>query len=344
MVAEALVAARCIVCSDAGSAVICRAVEVRAHMEYLLQFHGRRLHPGPGDGLLRSALADRARFTQDYATDIVGCKECGSVFRSPRPPDAAILRAYIEDRYGHRRLAALFEGQRALQRRKARYLRRWLPTGRRLRVVEVGSFVGGFLAAGMEQGWETLGVDPGREVNQFCGERGLPVFPGTLPEARFPAGSVDCVAIWNTLDQMPDPGPTLAAARRLLRPGGILAVRVPNGNCFRLLAAGLRHLTGPWNRWLRTLMAWNNLLAFPYLHGYSVRALGRLLAGHGFEQIAVCPDTLVRLSDGQTAAWAAWEERALKSVCRLAAGIEALLPDSTMATAPWFDAYYRVPA
>jgi hypothetical protein len=152
------------------------------------------------------------------------------------------------------------------------------------------------------------------------------------------------VAIWNTLDQIPDPGPTLAAARRLLRPGGLLAVRVPNGDCFRRLAAGLRHLAGPWNRWLRTLMAWNNLLAFPYLHGYSVRALGCLLARHGFEQIAVCPDTLVRLSDGQTAAWAAWEERALKGLCRLAAGIEARLPDSTLATAPWFDAYYRVVA
>jgi SAM-dependent methyltransferase len=344
MVAEALVAVRCVVCSDEGSALICGADEVRAHMEFLRQFHGRRLHAGPGREPPPSAFADRARFTQDYATDIVACRQCGSVFRSPRPPDGEILRAYIEDRYGHRRLAELFESQRALQRRKARYLRRWLPTGRRVRVVEVGSFVGGFLAASLEQGWETLGVDPGREVNQFCGERGLPVFPGTLPEACFPAGSVDCVAIWNTLDQIPDPGPTLAASRRLLRPGGLLAVRVPNGDCFRRLATGLRHLAGPWNRWLRTMMAWNNLLAFPYLHGYSVRALGRLLARHGFEQIAVCPDTLVRLSDGQTAAWAVWEERALKGLCRLAAGIEARLPDSTLSTAPWFDAYYRVAA
>lgn len=50
-------------------------------------------------------------------------------------------------------------------------------------VVEVGSFVGGFLAAAQRRGWSIRGVDPGREVVNFCQGRGLSVFYGTLNDA-----------------------------------------------------------------------------------------------------------------------------------------------------------------
>ncbi|MGH8006741.1 MAG: methyltransferase domain-containing protein [Candidatus Binatia bacterium] len=240
-------------------------------------------------------------------------------------------------------METLFEAQVELYRPKARLLRRWLAAGPEIRVVEVGSFVGGFLAAGQEYSWNMLGIDPGEEVDAFCRGKGLHVFRGTLSEASLETNSIDCVAIWNTFDQLPYPDPTLTAARRVLRPGGIMAVRVPNGVCFRLVVAWTRRLPRPLRGWLRAALAWNNLLAFPYLYGYSVRTLDALFSRFDLQRVFVQPDTLTRLADAQTKTWAAWEESMLKLFWRFAARLDALRLRGALAVAPWVDAYYRLP-
>jgi hypothetical protein len=94
-----------------------------------------------------------------------------------------------------------------------------------------------------------------------------------------------------------------------------------------------------WRPPLRTLllaaMAWNNLLAFPYLYGYSTSTLDRLVGAYGFERIACDGDVLARLADEHTKRWAAAEERACKALWRLwIAGAGAGGP------APWLDCYY----
>jgi SAM-dependent methyltransferase len=341
MQAEPLQAVRCVLCGDDAFAVICAGAEVQAQSAYVQRFHRRRLRPSRDGAPSRDALVDRADFTQEYTPDIVSCTRCGLVARNPRPSDQAIANAYSYDHYGQERLAALFESQSALYRPKAKFLRRWLPKGPQVRVVEVGSFVGGFLAAGQSYGWTMIGADPGTEVNLFCRSQGLPVFRGTLAELPWQNKTADCIAIWNTFDQLPDPEPTLSSACRLLRPGGLLVVRVPNGACFRLAARLLRRLPAPLAGGLRAGLAWNNLLGFPYLHGYSVQTLDWLLARYGFRRIAVYADTLPRLSDAQTKRWAVEEERVVKGCWKLLAQLEAAAPASRLQTAPWFDAYYQ---
>ncbi len=329
----------CVVCGGNAFTTVCPAQEIEVQRHYLRWFHRRRLRPDAPP----EALADRAEFTQDYATDVVSCADCGLLLRNPRPRRDAIARAYQQDDYGIERLNSLFATQRALCRPKSRFLQRWLRPG--ARVVEVGSFVGGFLAAGREQGWEMLGIDPGEEVAVFCEARGLPVVRATLADAPVANGSADAIAIWNTFDQMPDPGPTLAAARRLLRPGGLLAIRVPNGACFQEAAVQLRRFRHSRRRLpasgLLCALAWNNLLAFPYLYGYPVPTLDRLFSRYGLRRVHARGDTLVPLGDAQTRPWAIWEERIVKAICRLAARLEALRPQSRFTLAPWLDGFYQ---
>jgi SAM-dependent methyltransferase len=310
------------------------------HLAYLRAFHRRRLRPAERDSL-SAALTERAEFTQDYATDIVACTDCGLVFRDPRPDASAIMHAYEHDRYGEERLRALFDSQVELFRPKARYLRRWLGSGPEIFVVELGSFVGGFLAAGRECGWRITGIDPGEEVAAFCEQQGLQVLRETAEATLLPAASVHCVAIWNTFDQLADPDATLRSVQRLLRPGGILTVRVPNGESFRRAVDWQRRLPRPFGGVVRAGMAWNNLLAFPYLDGYSPRTLNRLLARYGMRRLAVHPDVLTRLADAHTKTWAAWEERALKRAWQTAARLDATRPGCSGTVAPWFDAYYE---
>jgi Methyltransferase domain len=161
----------------------------------------------------------------------------------------------------------------------------------------------------------------------------LTVQQATAPEALVPEGSIDLVAIWNTFDQLPDPRPTLAAARRWLRPSGVLALRVPNGLAFRDAIAAARAHPSAAGHLIFTALAWNNLLSFPYLQGYTPASLDRLMAETGARRIRFDPDVLTRLADRQTKSWAAAEEWVSKAAWKAVAAVDPR-------HAPWFDVYY----
>jgi SAM-dependent methyltransferase len=330
--------AACAVCAAAESTPVASAAQIEAQLRYLRLFHGRRVR-GQRDG---RTLEERADFTHDYATAVVECIRCGLVYRDPRPDTAAIARAYAKDEYGEERLEALFDSQLELFRPKADAVRQQLTRSAAPTVIEIGSFVGGFLAAMREQGARAVGVDPGEEVVGFCRAKGLDVVRGSVEDDQLANGAADCVAVWNTFDQLPQPQETLIAIRRLLRPGGLLVIRVPNGALFRRAAVWLRQGPKAMRPWLSAALAWNNLLAFPYLHGYSLASLDRLLASHSFERVAFQPDVLTRLADARTKRWAALEEKMLKGACRLAVRLDRSGSPRGAEIAPWFDAYYRM--
>ena len=328
----------CAVCRSARHRIVASTAELEAQTRYLRRFHTRRMRPDRGS----DDLAERAEFTQDYATNVVACTSCGLIFRDPRPRAAAIAEAYAGDTYGAERLRTLHDSQLEMFRPKAQTLRRWLAPRREPVVIEIGSFVGGFLAAAREQGWQVLGIDPGEEVGRFCASLGLSVLRENVEACEFPADAADCVAIWSTFDQLPTPHPTLTAIRRFLRPGGILALRFPNGACFQRAAGWMQRWPRPIRGPLRASMAWNNLLGFPYLYGYSAPTLDRLLARYDFERVGFRADVLVRLADARTKTWAKWEERSLKALWRAAAAADTGSEPRGAAIAPWCDAYYRL--
>jgi SAM-dependent methyltransferase len=323
----------CAVCGSARVEIVCDARDIRAQLAWVWRFHGRRLaHPAA-----RGALEDRTDFTQGFVTNVVACAACGLLFRDPRPTPEAIARAYARDAYEPARLDALLRGERTLFRHKVRALARWLPPPG-ARVLELGSFVGGFLDVARDAGWDARGVDPGEEVVSYCRARGLHVVRGTVDDLDAPPGFFDLVAIWNTFDQLPEPGPTLDAVARLLRPDGTLVLRVPNGLCYRRAITALRRLAEPLAVMLRGALAWNNLLGFPYLYGYTPRTLARLCAAHGFATADVRPDTLVRLSDEATRRWAAVEESMVKGGWRLLWSLGCM---RAIENAPWLDVVLR---
>ena len=331
----------CVVCKNEFFEILCSASDVEAHLRYLHSFHRRRLRLNAEGLKAEEALIDRAHFTQNYITNIVICTACGCVCRNPHPAAHAVLNAYSSDRYGEHRLEGLFETQIEFYRRKAHQLRRWLVGRSNVKILEVGSFVGSFLAVGREYGWEMCGVDPGKEVNTFCRQKGFQVFEGTLAEVPLQDDALDCIAIWNTFDQLADPRPTVSAAFRLLRPGGILAIRTPNGQCFRYAISWMRRWPSFLGVWLRAALAWNNMLAFPYMYGYSLRPLDFLLAQHGFARIGEQADVLPQLADDHTKDWAAQEERWLKQLWLLTVKCLPFRSTKRLAFAPWIDVYYR---
>jgi SAM-dependent methyltransferase len=312
----------CDACGEAAADEVASSGELASQAELARRFHGDRLARRS-----RAALEERASFTHDYATSLLACRSCNLVYRSPRPTAASVLHAYEGERYAAERLPQMIASQCELFRPKARALAGMLGPG--AHVLEVGSFVGGFLREARESGLEAVGLDPNEQMAELGRRAGLWVVPETLEAfvARRDLPLFDAIAIWNTFDQLPRPRAALAAALRLLRPAGLLLLRFPHGACFQRLSA-----VKPCP--VRAL-AWNNLLGFPYLHGYGLRSLGALAGGFGMICESVTGDTLGLVADESYAHWARLEERLVKAAQRRRWARD-------LGLAPWLDVQLRV--
>jgi SAM-dependent methyltransferase len=333
----------CLLCGGSDFVVIAVPSDIAAQHCYLEQFHQRRLVDNLSAETRRASLTDRVSFMHNYETNILACRGCGLLCRNPHPPAEAVTEAYAGDRYEQPYLEAEFESQLTWARAKIPLVARHVAAHRSLHMVEVGSFVGGFLEAAREHGWDIIGIDPGEAVVRFCRDRGLPVLQGTLEEASQPSNGLDAVVIWNTFDQLPDPRPLLMTIAQLLKPDGLLVIRIPHGNCYRSALEFTKI-----RRWTRkpiyTGLAWNNLLSFPYLYGYGLTTLDSLVGEFGLVRVAVYPDTLMTTAVPEMKWWVTIEERLVKRLWRLATTLALSIGDSSLGSAAWLDVYYRKPA
>lgn len=140
----------------------------------------------------------------------------------------------------------------------------------RLTVVDAGCGLGGFLHhVRQDPRVVPRGVESSPVAVAYARERlGLDVQQGLAEDLPLPDGCADVLTMWHVLEHSPSPRAALAEARRVLRPGGVLAVEVPHGGS--LLAA----LFGP---------RWFFLQPPTHLTLFSRAALGELVQQAGFE-------------------------------------------------------------
>ena len=311
---------RCVICGGSDTTEVAGPSELRVEAELLWAFHMKRLSPHTPP----ERLVDRVAFSQDRPWRVVQCDACGLVFRSPAEKRSELRAAYTTDAPSRETLMALHGAQRNACKSQARRLRRHLR--RRGRGLEVGSYVGAFLAAARDARWQFEGLDVNTGVNAFTRSLGFTVHDGDLEhfksERRY-----DAVAIWNTFDQLPDPRAAVAAAAKLLRPGGVLAIRVPNGASYAAWSGRLGG-RGPMRALASIVMAHNNLLTFPYRFGFTPSSLSVLLEDIGFQVERVVFDSLVPTADEWTRPWARVEERLLRPLTRV--------------SKPWLEIYARL--
>lgn len=330
----------CLLCGATDFVVISDRQDMSAQHRYLERFHRARLSKRWTSESLPSSLRDRTSFTHNYETHIVACRMCGLLCRNPHPPAEAVSAAYAHDSYAASHLHAEWQAQLAWARNKVRCVARHVKQRSNPRMIEVGSFVGGFLSAAREYGWDIMGVDPGEVVVHFCRSQGLSVFEGTFEQLSPRPEETDAVLIWNTFDQVPDPRVLLSSIVRALKPEGLLVLRVPHGHCYRTALSIAR--AHPWARdAVYTGLIWNNLLTFPYLYGYGLSTLDSLLEEFGLTRKAVYPDTLMQSAIPEMTWFATVEERMVKQLCRTTTALVTWMGDRRLSTAGWLDVYYR---
>ena len=208
------------------------------------------------------------------AADVEGCRECGSLFRSPGEV-ADVVGRYRDDEYG----GAVLERLHGAETKACVRDRDWLATHglrRGARILEVGSYVGGLLAVADLCGCAAIGVDVGRETSAFTRALGFDVVTGELDAHRFPSQSFDAVFVLNCFEQLPDPGRTLHELRRVLRDDGSLMIRTPDADFVRAAhTASIRAVAG------RT-----GVLGVPFVRCLSSRALDAMLRACHFQPVA----------------------------------------------------------
>jgi SAM-dependent methyltransferase len=164
-------------------------------------------------------------FTKQQAT-FVRCRNCAFVFINPRPSAAWLAARY--EYYGTAyftnpdKLASDFHSTR----HDAELA---LLHGLSGRLLDVGCATGSFVAAARTAGFDARGIDISPESTRYGREvLGLALDVGDLYERRYPPETFDIVTLWATLEHLPDPNRFLSEARRLLVPGGRIAISVPN--------------------------------------------------------------------------------------------------------------------
>jgi SAM-dependent methyltransferase len=199
---------------------------------------------------------------------IAQCTKCSFLFVDPRPTPQALDRLYAS-RDDNPYYA---EGYEPLERELPTlvdvvgFIKSYVPRGK---LLELGCGRGDFLGVAQERGFEVEGCDIGAEADEkFLIHHGA---LHTLPLAK---STYDVVVTRNTLEHLFDPTAEVRAVHELLKPGGLLYIKVPG--------ADFEH------GWRRRMMSRTPLGFAPpwHLNYFNKATLTRFLNRLGFEVVA----------------------------------------------------------
>ncbi len=165
---------------------------------------------------------------------VVSCEGCGLVFLSPRPREEAALALYQDPAYydsetkghGYDEYLEVRDNWLRTFRHRLHRIGRYQPRGR---LLDVGCGPGFLLDAAAALGYEAWGIDPSAYAVALASERHPDrVRVAVLETADFAPQSFDLVIAADAFEHVYAPLRVLAAAERLLRPDGVLAITTPD--------------------------------------------------------------------------------------------------------------------
>lgn len=267
--------------------------------------------------------------------DLVRCQACGFAQPAALPTlpryfarmyDQRWSEDWMAHEYGSAYKDLIFNSVlRALEQR--------LGSGRRT-LLDLGAHVGRLLRIARDRGWTAEGVELNPQTAAFAAAAtGLRIHRTDAATLADAGHRRDAVTLIDVLEHIPNPVQALSTARRVLAPGGWIAVKVPNGPVQlrkELLRAKLV-------RGYRATVA-DNLV---HVNHFTPRTLARALQQAGFVDAEVFPAApeLVQRGDAST-----WRRLAMNTTRRVAYAAALAIPGGVRTPlALHLQAYARVP-
>ncbi len=194
------------------------------------------------------------------------CGGCGLLFNSPRLDGAELSRLYGRNYYFFLR-----DDAREFDRIVAMYQRTIgliEPELLDKRSIDIGCGRGYFPAVLKQLGWDASGIEISPDASQYARSKlGLDVFTGTVEDyASSPqAKQFPLVTGIDVIEHVPAPDGFIAAAARLVAPGGRLIIDTPNAAAHNIAAKGI---------------SWKGFNPF-HVYLFSIDMLATMLGRHG---------------------------------------------------------------
>lgn len=182
------------------------------------------------------AAQDRVLLSLDFLAgvpagmNLVRCRGCGTERIDPHLSPRCMADHYDDSYYQDGYLPFLAR-RRADFARRVLELERLAPVlharrqGRPPRVLDIGAGVGLFVAEARARGWQASGVEPSAAARRMAARTCSVDLASDWPSAR---QDLDLVTFWDVLGHVDDPRAALEQARRAVRPGGEVILKIPN--------------------------------------------------------------------------------------------------------------------
>jgi 2-polyprenyl-3-methyl-5-hydroxy-6-metoxy-1,4-benzoquinol methylase len=233
------------------------------------------------------------------------CSGCDIVFLHPRPDD---MSPFYSD--GYLPIPEKLSQLGAMAKKEEYRMEPVLKYKKGGKLLEIGPWVGIFSYNAKKSGFDVTAI----EINPRCVDFlnnvvGIKTIQSSEPAKAMGAmhEKFDVIALWHSLEHLPNPWNVLKKAAERLAPGGILLIAVPNIESydFSVLKAGWMHLDAPRHLFL-----------------YTAGSLERVCSANGLKALELTrSDRLSRLLSRM-----AWHKRAVSMIpVKYVRGIVGLL-------------------
>jgi SAM-dependent methyltransferase len=163
--------------------------------------------------------------TTDEGSNICECEPCGYVFDNPRPTIESLVAFYSQPSKYDSWLSEE-QARDQLWRRRLKQLLRIRKPGS---LLDIGSGIGQFLDVARPYFSSVSGTEVSESAIEIARKKfGLELLRGEIHTVDFGSAQFDNITIFHVLEHVPNPRLVVEKCARLLAPGGVLVIAVPN--------------------------------------------------------------------------------------------------------------------
>ncbi len=189
-------------------------------------------------------------FSSTYDTEarewpIHQCQDCSALFLSPAPTPEELQHSYSSTYYGEQEQKFdtwIGKARLYFSQQKSRRVACLLPPP--ADVLDIGCGSGEFLEHVHARGYRCTGIELESAARRLQRLDNINIEIGDISEIAMPESAFDFISLWHVVEHLPHAKRILKKVTRSLRPGGYLALALPNSESIQA-----RLFSGHWFHW-----------------------------------------------------------------------------------------------